>query len=156
MDVKNLMAIMETMQMMRQFQEQQAQERATQAEPDPVTPKASAAAEVSKFYDDPIQSEGLKMMKAAIPFLNPAYQKQMGLLAKALELKKLLEYYQQQALVIQSKQEDNWQRGMLLAVRPHMSNDKKHKIDLLVHALDMQEIIIKMNEVNNHDNSHEH
>lgn len=146
MDVNNIMAIMEAMQKMKQFQEQQTNSQAAPAEP-----SASAAPEAAKFYDDPIQSEGLSIMGAAIPFLNPAYQQQMGMFVKILELKKLMDYYQKQALLIQAAEEKDWRRGMLQAVRPHMSQDKKHKIDLLMNALDMQEILTKMKEVNAHE-----
>ncbi len=94
-----------------------------------------------KYYDDQINTPGLLSIKAAIPYLDFEYQRKIGVLIKLLELKKLLEMYSQTAIQISSTKD--YKRGMLTAIRPHMTEDKRNKIDILLKLIDIDEIVRK-------------
>lgn len=101
-----------------------------------------------KYYDEPIHTPAMRSIKSAIPYLEPEYQRSMGIFMKFIELKKLLEAYSSKMISMQSGEPGDWRKNMLLAVRPHMEEDKKEKIDMLVKMIDMKEMLDLMNILN--------
>jgi len=100
------------------------------------------------YYDDPLHTPALRSIKAAIPYLEPEYQQIMGILVKLIELKKLLDAYAGKLFFTQNKHPGDWRKNMLLAVRPHMEKDKREKIDFLLKAIDMKEMMDIMSAIN--------
>lgn len=94
-----------------------------------------------QYYDDPIHTPAMRSIKSAVVYLEPEYQKQMGIFIKLLELKKLLEAYSEKMITMQTKDEGNWRKNMLLSIRPHMDKEKQAQIDLLITFIDLKEIM---------------
>ncbi len=99
------------------------------------------------FYDEEILTPELKSIKAAIPYLDIRYQKTIGVLIKFIEIQKLMENYGYRMLNINTENNKNWRKDMLLAIRVHMTEDKKNMIDMLIKFLDMKDIMLKMRSV---------
>jgi hypothetical protein len=99
------------------------------------------------FFDEPIFTPELKSLKAAIPYLDYPHQKNMAMLVKLIEIKKLQEMYDNQEISTLNKDEyGDWRKGMLTAIRPHMTDEKKLMIDTVVKMLEVREMLNKFNE----------
>lgn len=107
-----------------------------------------------RIFDEDSQVPGLKAIKSAIPYLEPRYRKNLGLIVKLIEIHKLIETYGYSAMQTHGRppgaDDNGWRREMLMAVRPHMSAEKQNITDLLIKCIDMMEIVRKM-EALNHD-----
>ncbi len=90
-------------------------------------------------FDDEINTPAIKSIKAAIPYLEPRYQKNVGLMIKLIEIQRLIEVYSNRAVALNDGV--NWKRGMLTAIRPHVVGEKQALIDKLIKVMDMKELI---------------
>ena len=122
---------------------------AEQAEPEAPPPQyneeqARPAASVEALTDTP----ELRGIKAALPYLDERYQRNISIFIKLVEMQRLLEAYGRRVIDMHARQDPDWRRGMLKAIRPHMPEEKQKQIDTLLNALSMQELMWKMREDN--------
>lgn len=105
-------------------------------------------------FDGEIQTEYLRMIKAAIPFLDIKYQKNLSVIVKLMEIQKLSQYYDAKLKNIESRfgEEQNTQSKpspteMLRAVRKELSEEKRQKIDTIIKIMDATEMMSKVKEM---------
>lgn len=84
------------------------------------------------------------MIYASIPFLDREYQKYLYVIVILLEMKRVLQGEWGETLEARSKQKDNVKirkRNLLQALRPYLTSEEKQKIDFVVKAMDMKNIM---------------
>ncbi len=114
----------------------------------PVTKSAEEAKEVTQVTTLPFEFETKesKIVKSIIPYFDRSYQKQMAIVVKMLELKKIHEYYNDEAVITTSiPNNENWRSEMLMAIRPHIEEEKQYLIDLFIRFMEMNQIMQKRN-----------
>ncbi len=105
-----------------------------------------------KFFDDSIVTSELKSIKASIPYLDPKYQRSIGVFVKLVEIKKLIEMFSEKTIEIQDAQgkdghfHGDYRLGMLKAIKPHMEGDKKDKVEVLIKFIEIKNLIDKLKE----------
>lgn len=105
--------------------------------PHPAAPESDAFEQFERTLDSP----ALKSMKAALPYIEFKYRRQLGVFIKLVEIQKLLDVCGDTAVMIGDYTGTDWRRGMLLSMRPHMAEDKKGLIDMLLKLMDMKTIL---------------
>lgn len=95
-------------------------------------------------FDEQFQTPAIKTIKAAIPYLEFPYQKNMGILVKIIELDSLMKRYKTMAVNSQS-QNNNWKKGMLLSIKPQMNEEKQKIIEMIIKIMDIKEIMDSLN-----------
>lgn len=98
-------------------------------------------------FDSDLQTPAIRTIKAAIPYLEFEYQKNMGVLVKIIELDNLMKKYKSAAVEMQSNNVD-WRRGMLLSIKPQMNYEKQKVIEMIIKFMDLKEIMECLN-INN-------
>lgn len=84
------------------------------------------------------------MIYASIPFLDREYQKYLYVIVILLEMKRVLQGEWGETLEARSKQKDDVKirkRNLLQALRPYLTSEEKQKIDFVVKAMDMKNIM---------------
>lgn len=94
-----------------------------------------------QYYDELIHTPTMRSIQSAIPYLKPEYQRNIVIFMKILELKKMLEIYSNRLVTLQSQDIGDWRKNMLLAIRPHMNEDKQQKVDLLIKLIDVRQFM---------------
>lgn len=99
-----------------------------------------------KPFED--ESTALRTIKAALPFLDLKYQRNLGILVKFIEMDNLLKKYKNMTVEAQSTNVD-WRRGMLNSIKQQIEPKKQKIIDFMITAMDMKDIIddIKKEEI---------
>ncbi len=92
------------------------------------------------------KNEGMKVLKAAIPFLNHEYQKNLFLAVKLLEMN---EEFDSGALSLQcqsirEENDDEQREAMLRAVRGQMSSENGRKLDIVLKMLEARRLASKI------------
>ena len=101
----------------------------------------------SSFLNDKIETTEIKMMQSALPFLRHEHQRSFALFVKMMEIRNLLHYYHTQDIHTNAfESREDWQRGMLLAMRPHLSEDKQSNLDMILKFIQMRNIMNMMNQ----------
>lgn len=138
--MSKMMKMMEIMEMIQGLQQP------------PAPSTGGAAVDGVKLYDEDSQVPGLKAIKSAIPYLEPRYRKNLGLMIKLIEIHKLIETYGYSAMHTHGGPAvtggNGWRREMLAALRPHVAPEKQRITDLLIKCMDMRDIIRKMEALN--------
>ncbi len=112
-----------------------------------------------KYFDDPIHTDELLGIKAAIPYLSLESQRTIGVMVKLFELKSVIEMYgnvrnetleqgkfENEITAMSFKKRDgNYKKEMLNAIRPHMPKEKQAQIELIMKLLDIKELLKKIN-----------
>ncbi len=88
------------------------------------------------------------ILQAAIPFLDQDYQRNLYVVVRLMEMKRVLD---QEGVILESrsrKVDDTRirQKKLLNAVRPFLSNDEKNRIDWMVKMMDMKNILERKEE----------
>lgn len=81
---------------------------------------------------------------ASIPFLDREYQKYLYVIVRLLEMKRVLQEEWGETLEARSKTKDNVKirrKNLLQALRPYLTKEEKQKIDVVVKAIDMKNIM---------------
>ena len=84
------------------------------------------------------------MIYASIPFLDREYQKYLYVVVILLEMKRVLQGEWEETLEIRSKQKDDVKirkKNLLQALRTYLTSEEKQKIDFVVKAIDMKNIM---------------
>ncbi|NLK37077.1 MAG: hypothetical protein GX299_03220 [Epulopiscium sp.] len=84
-----------------------------------------------------------RILQAAIPFLDQEYQRNLYIVVRLLEMKRVLG---QESVMLESrsrKVDDSHirQRKLLNAVRPYLSGEEKARVDWMVKIMDMKTIL---------------
>lgn len=110
-------------------------------------------------FDNKIQTEFLRSVKVAIPFLDIPYQKDLSVMIKLLEIQKLSNYYDEKAKLgdiqftetqnsqAQSVQTKSRQAEMLRAMRDEMSGETRQKMDTMIKIIEATEMMAKIKEM---------
>ena len=81
---------------------------------------------------------------ASIPFLDREYQKYLYVIVRLLEMRRVLQEDWGETLEARSRTKDNVKvrrRNLLQAMRPYLTKEEKQKIDIVVKAIDMKNIM---------------
>lgn len=81
------------------------------------------------------------MITAAIPFLDQEYQKNLYLIVRLMEMRRV---FSGEILEARSRREEPpslRRRKMLRAIRPYLGTEERKRLDLLIKAMDMKEIL---------------
>lgn len=101
-------------------------------------------------FDDAINTQEMKMLKSAIPFLDHNVSRQMAMLVKIMELRNTMDYYDNPSEELMRQEKDpNWKKNMLLSMRAHLSEDRKAIIDYALKSLDMRDLVDQFNKIQN-------
>lgn len=82
------------------------------------------------------------MIYASIPFLDKEYQKYLYVIVRVLEMKRVLEG--NELLETRSRTKDDpkkRRKNLLQAIRPYLTGEEKQKIDFVVKAMDIKNIM---------------
>ncbi len=82
------------------------------------------------------------MIYASIPFLDKEYQKYLYVIVRVLEMKRVLEG--NELLEVRSRTKDDpkkRRKNLLQAIRPYLTGEEKQKIDFVVKAMDIKNIM---------------
>lgn len=85
-------------------------------------------------------STAFRTIKAAIPYLDPRYQRNLGLMIKLMEIDSLIHRYSVMTLGGQRVSPQN-KRKMLDAVRNELEPRQKHILDIFVRIVEIKELM---------------
>lgn len=97
------------------------------------------------------EDKRIRIIKSALPYLEPGQQQLMHLVAKCMEIRNIISSDLYQAK-IRSKTEagtDFGQSslGMLNAIKPHLNTDEQYTMDIACKALEMVEVMKMMDKI---------
>lgn len=87
-------------------------------------------------FDREFQSPAIRSIKAAIPYLDYPYQKNMGIIVKLMEMDRLINHY---TVIAAENGKDN-SREMLMAVKNELPQKSRGVADLLMKIMELKEI----------------
>jgi hypothetical protein len=92
-------------------------------------------------FDKELQSPAIRSIKAAIPYLDSKYQRNMGIMVKLMEMDRLINHY----TILATESGADKSKEMLLAVRNELPKQNRPAADLLMKFMEMLEIIRNQN-----------
>lgn len=101
--------------------------------------EAEKSAGVQSF-DMEFQSPAIRSIKAAIPYLDYRYQRNMGIIVKLMEMDRLINHY---TVIAAENGRDN-SREMLMAVKNELPERSRGAADLLMKIMELKEIAENM------------
>ena len=87
-------------------------------------------------FDKELQSPAIRSIKAAIPYLDYKYQRNMGIIVKLMEMDRLINHYT--VLAAESGQDKS--REMLIAVKNELPEHSRPAADLLMKIMEIKDI----------------
>jgi hypothetical protein len=96
--------------------------------------------DLARQFDEQFNTPAIKAIKAAIPYVDPSYHRSLCLWVKFMEIHNILEVCGKNAASGYTRSGD-WRKGMLLSMRPHVSQEKQCTIDLLIKMMELKEIM---------------
>lgn len=97
-----------------------------------------------EYLENNIESPALKTMKAALPYIEFKYRRNLSIFIKIIEIQRLLDVYGNAVGFMRENSGKDWQRGLLVSIRPHLEDNKKSMIDILLKLMDMKLIMNSM------------
>lgn len=94
-----------------------------------------------------------KILMAAIPFLDQEYQRDLYVVVRLMEMRRMLTGGMLQARSRDSLPISVRRRQMLSAIRPCLSQDEQTRLDTLMRVMDAREILIQKEGLNGLDKS---
>lgn len=91
-------------------------------------------------FDMEFQSPAIRSIKAAIPYLDYRYQRNMGIIVKLMEMDRLINHY---TVIAAENGRDN-SREMLMAVKNELPEKSRSAADLLMKIMELKEIAENM------------
>lgn len=91
-------------------------------------------------FDEELQSPAIRSIKAAIPYLDYKYQKNMGIVVKLMELDRLINHY----TVIAAQSGSDNSKDMLTAVKNELPEKVRPAADLLMKIMEIREIALTL------------
>lgn len=121
-----------------------------QEAPPPIVPQAPPVvySPSSILFDESIHTPQMKVIKAAIPYMDPSQQKILGIFVKSLELKRVMDVYRTNDNPLSAtsvSSNPHWKMDMLNSIRPHCSEEKQCLVDMMTRVMDIGELMKKMN-----------
>ncbi len=101
----------------------------------------------TNFMDD-VSPPAIRSIKSCIPYLEEKYQRNVALIVKFIELQTLMDKYKFVSTETKNKGNENWKKGMLLAVKAHMPDNQKQKADTLIQMMELQDVFNLMQNIN--------
>lgn len=98
--------------------------------------------EVMEVTDPFSPSKPMKLVNAAIPFLDKEYQKNIFIAIRLMEMRRAMNT----DMVVMQRQETHRESSierrnkMLAAMRPYLNHDERQKLDVLMKAMEMKKI----------------
>jgi hypothetical protein len=93
-------------------------------------------------FDRELQSPAISSIKAAIPYLDCKYQKNMGIIVKLMEMDRLINHY----TVLAAKSGEDKSREMLTAVKNELPEQSRPVADLLMKIMEIKNITESLKE----------
>lgn len=87
-------------------------------------------------FDRELQSPAIRSIKAAIPYLDYKYQRNMGIIVKLMEMDRLINHY----TVLATESGKDKSREMLLAVKNELPEQSRPAADLLMKIMEIKDI----------------
>ena len=103
------------------------------------------------YFEDDINTPAIKTIKSALPYLDYKYQKNIGVAVKLIEIQRILDKYSSVVVNMEITKNKNWRKNMILAIRPHMEEEKRQMIDMLINFMDMKDILDRLQNKNEED-----
>ncbi len=100
--------------------------------------------ETAQEVEQDLQTPAIRTIKAAIPYLDFEYQKNIGIMIKIIELDNLIKSYKNTAAAMNTGKKEGWQKDMLLAMKTELDKKNQYYIDMLVRFMDIKDIISKL------------
>lgn len=96
---------------------------------------------VVQNVDQLIEDKKIRIIKSALPYLDPELQPVIHLIAKTLEIRNILksDFYKARAQTLGSLEDRSL--GMLNAIKPHLEPDERYKVEIASKALEMIKIM---------------
>ena len=104
----------------------------------------SRVKENTEYFDDDLSDGNMKTMKAILPYLDDKYQKNIGFIIKIMEIQNLFKKYNNTVASIKKVDSENWQKNILLAIRPHMEERKREQLDIILQVFEFKEMMTKL------------
>lgn len=82
----------------------------------------------------------LNGIRACLPYLEGAKQKNIGLFIKVIEMQGIIEQYKL-SQSYNRKEDEDWRCGMLMAAKPYLSDYNSQKIDVLIKLFTLKELL---------------
>jgi|GEM_PF-1835644 len=95
------------------------------------------------YFEEDINTPAIKTIKSALPYLDYKYQRNIGVAVKLIEIQRILDKYSSAVMNMEITKNENWRRDMILAIRPHMEEEKRQMIDMLINFMDIKAILDK-------------
>ncbi|MDR1000308.1 MAG: hypothetical protein LBL96_05865 [Clostridiales bacterium] len=112
---------------------------------DDANPEEDEETNEYRLFDEAFSSPSIKAVKAAMRYVDPKYHQSLGVWIKFLEIQNLIEACGKRAAESYVGAGD-WRLGMLKAIRPHVSEQKQAMLDFMVKAMELKEIINRIEE----------
>ncbi len=97
-------------------------------------------------FDEELQTEDMKIIKAVIPYMNLTQQKLVGIFIKIMEIRALLNKTETEVVSIQTNNEQ-LHKDILLSVKPYCSQDKQNAINMIIRMLEMKNILVQIEDL---------
>lgn len=94
-----------------------------------------------------------KVLMAAIPFLDQAYQRELYVVVRLMEMRRMLTGGMLQARSRDTLPPAVRRRQMLSAIRPCLSQNEQTQLDTLMRVMDAREILLQKEELDGLDKS---
>lgn len=91
-------------------------------------------------FDDELQTPTIKTIKAAIPYLDFKYQRNIGIIVKLIEMDRLFKKYSDLEISSQSIDKDA-KRKMLNAIRPQLDQRNQQVMDMFFKFIEIKNIV---------------
>lgn len=104
-----------------------------------VSEQETAIKKYSMPFDEDLQTPTIRTIKAAIPYLDFKYQRNMGVLVKLIEMDRLIHKYSNMTVSGQNV-DGNWQKGMLQAIKPELDKKNQQVVDMFMKMIEIKDI----------------
>ncbi len=95
-----------------------------------------------------VNKPALNSIKESIPYLEPKYQKSVRTFIKIMELQTVIEKYSKM-VDKRIEESENWQKEMILAIKPHLEESKKNNANMILKIMEMEELIKIVKDMDN-------
>ena len=100
-------------------------------------------------FDERLSNPEIKVIKAAIPFMEEDVQRRVGIFVKFIEIQKIMELYNDGKEVSLSFRKDNanWRVDMLNSMRPHLNKEKQKTLDAMLKFMSVKDMMDSMDKM---------
>lgn len=99
--------------------------------------------EIKESFEQNNTTPAINSIKAAIPYLDIKYQKNLGIIVKLIEIERLLNNFQ--AMSLGGDNDKERKIKMLQAVKPELDLKKQKVLDIFIRVMEIKDILEDMN-----------